>query len=294
MNIIEFPEQEVKQNEQMDMTNNMKDDFIIIFTKYYEKRKNNLFEEWKKENAHLEEKYRPILEQIEKEHNTIMENLSQIQTVVGNNELVATGTHHFQKGLTLIVTGDEWKWIYSSDKSGSQTNQKYLDPTNSIENFVNLIDIVFRFTGVCFDISYSHTFDDCIQIKTGEDMKTMTTLELIRWIYDRPLEHKVRMVHLATCGCNMGHCGAIVGIEIDETEYQTYGDLMKLFGGPIRPKEDPDNEYYGYPDSVCLSIRYIYDLPSSIYDGNSCYSKRVPVTQTLDPNITYLSWEYSR
>jgi len=42
-------------------------------------------------------------------------------------------------------------------------------------------------------------------------------------IYNTPLEKNVKFVHMSTCGCNMGNCGTLVGVEIDDTNYQTYG-----------------------------------------------------------------------
>ncbi len=183
------------------------------------------------------------------------------------------------------------KWKLNMSKGGK--DEMTLDPKNNLHDFIHLIDIVFRFTGVCFDTSYSNTFTNYIDIQQGSDTK-MDTLGLIRWIYDQPLEHDVRFVGLSTCGCNMGHCGALTGIDISNTKYQTYGDLMKLFGDPIKPEEDPEKEYYGYPDSVIFRICKMNELPSMMFGGDSCHSKLVPVTQTLDPNITYLTWEYIR
>ena len=172
--------------------------------------------------------------------------------------------------------------------------QKELKPKDNIEDFITLIDVVFRFTGSCFDPYYGNNFVDYVNIQAGEDCKDMTTLDLFRFIYRQPLTHDVRFIRLGYCGCNMGYCNALVGIDIDNSKYETYGDLMKLFGDTIKIEEDSINEYYSYPDSVMFSIRRINKLPPKIHRGSSCCSEVVPVGQKLDLDVIYLAWEYNR
>jgi hypothetical protein len=64
--------------------------------------------------------------------------------------------------------------------------------------------------------------------------------DVIECIYNTPLEQKVKFVRIGYCGCNMGNCSAVVNVRIDGNEYNTYGDVMSLFG--------PE-----YPDSIWLN-----------------------------------------
>lgn len=156
-----------------------------------------------------------------------------------------------------------------------------------MEDFILLIDIVFRFTGVCFDVSYTGEFTDYFN-KNKEP--NMDTLEIIQFIYKQPLERKVKFIHMQTCGCNMGYCGAITGVDVDNNEYKTYGDLMALFGDNLIIA---DKNYYGYPDSVMFSIRTA-KLPKSIHSGETCYSEKIPLNISLDPDTEYLEWQFCR
>ncbi len=229
---------------------------------------------------------------LDKDYKEALQTLMDTPIEIGPNQLVATHQHHFSAGspvlITLIITGDKWKWKIK----GIQKDEMILDPKNNLDDFIHLIDIVFRFTGVCFDTSYSNTFTNYIDIQQGSDMG-MDTLGLIRWIYNQPLEHDIKFIQLSTCGCNMGHCGALTGIDISDVRHRTYGDLMKLFGDPIKPEEDPDNEYYAYPDGSIFRISKIDKLPSKMFGGDSCHNEQVPVLRTLDPNISYLAWDYT-
>lgn len=139
-------------------------------------------------------------------------------------------THHFSEGVTLTIHDSKSSWTIDREnqrfKYGTaidfcgQISQKAgtLDPVNSFDDFVLLIKLVFEFTG-------------CEGLKI-ESQQNLTQWDIINHIYNTPLEHHVRFVHVGRCGCNMGHCSEIVSVTIDNKDYKTYGDLMALFGCP--------------------------------------------------------------
>lgn len=205
---------------------------------------------------------------------------------------VVTNSHHFSKGVTLTIDNGilSWRidWNKQRHKFGSwpfepkvsNKESGLLDPVSSIDDFVMLVKLVFEFTG-CFN-------NDYYKIKSNDNVSFD---DIINCIYNTPLDQKVKFIQIGTCGCNMGHCGAITGISIDPTEYQTYGDLMALFGDKV---EVDGHTYYEYPDSVWFSLEKITELPEKIHEGFSCYNKLVPINIELDPNTTYLAWSFGR
>lgn len=189
-----------------------------------------------------------------------------------------TNTHHFNQNVKLIITDDDKYLWYCKDK--------LLDPTNSLNDFVAQINIVFRVTGVCFDVDYSQTYTNYFAGTSHSE-----SLDIIKKIYQQPLERKIQFVHIGSCRCNMGNCGATTSIDVDENNYMTYGDVMQLIGIDL---EIDGDVYYGYPDSVMLELKPINQLPTKIHSGNSCYSDLIDVDKVLEPDTVYLSWGYYR
>lgn len=199
--------------------------------------------------------------------------------------------HHFCKGINLTVQNGKPKWEVNwkdqKYKYGTgpfakvypSREHKILDPVNSLDDFILLIELVFEFTG-------------CSHFIKIESQWNLTLWDLVSCIYNTPLEHNVKFVHIGYCGCNMAHCGAITSINIDNNEYKTYGDLMKLFGTPVN--DGYGHTYYEYPDSVFFFLEKITELPERIHVDGSCYNGKIPVTEKLDPNNVYLTWSYCR
>lgn len=205
-----------------------------------------------------------------------------------------TNSHHFSKGVELTINEGKlvWNvdWVQQKYKFGSWPFKPIvskldgtLDATNSLDDFIMKIQLIYEFTGLDND-----WLDYYFKIESDDKIHVYDIIDLI---YKEPLEHKVKFVCIGHCGCNMGHCDAVTGIYIDPKEYQTYGDLMALFGDEV---EENGFTHYTYPDSVHFSLERIKELPNNIHDGSSCYSKLVPVTETLDPEVVYLAWSFGR
>ena len=214
-----------------------------------------------------------------------------------------TNNHHFSKGVTLTikdgksfwsVDNKEQKYKYGTIRTQNDTDTVILNPNNSLDDFVKLINLVFEFTGTLTDYEeydpVHYNIPNNLKIKSDDNYNQWT---ILKHIYNTKLEHHPRFVRLGHCGCNMGNCGEVTGFERDNNEYETYGDLMKLFGyGTI--KDADGNAYYSYPDSVLLCIERIKELPKKIHNGNSCLSEEIDINEELDKNEIYLSWCYGR
>ena len=209
-----------------------------------------------------------------------------------------TSSHHFSEGVKLVITNGKCQWYVDSEKqkhkygTGMMTRKTdevsgLVNPAESLDQFIKLINLIFEFTGCC--VAYWGEVEDSLLIDSKEDL---TQWDIIKTIYDTKLEHKVNFVHIGTCGCNMGNCGAITSVTVDEIDYETYGDLMKLFGYPVA--DSHGNIYYCYPDSVWFMIRQASRLPETIHKGNSCYSETIKHDKQLDSEKVYLQWEFTR
>lgn len=196
--------------------------------------------------------------------------------------------HHFCQGIKLEIVNGENKWSIEGEKQKTKYGTcifgkpvldepefRYFDPKNSMDDFVKLLNLIFEFTGCWYE---SEIIDGYVSRK-----------EVLEHIYKTPLEQKVKFVSIGHCGCNMGHCGAVTGIEIKE--YKTYGDIMELFSGGYK---DEDESFYEYPDSVWIFIERIIELPKKIHSGQTCYSELIDTPCKLDDNQVYVSWSYSR
>lgn len=220
---------------------------------------------------------------IEQEYQYQKEKINK-ELVLGPNDLIATNDHYFNENITVMVTDEGLLW-----KDGNNI----LNPKDNISDFVKVIDMTFRFTGVNFDdyrVIDEYRVINYTKIKTGENLKDMTSLDLFQYIYNQPLEHDIRFVCIGDCHC----CTAITMLKIKDKQYKTYGELMQLFGQFSNDIIINDKHYYEYPDSVLLVLRHINSLSSITYDGDCKSGQIKPVEQKLDPNIVYLNWYYDR
>lgn len=161
------------------------------------------------------------------------------------------------------------------------------------EHNVNHIKTLFKFTS-------THP-NNIIQQKGHR----MTLEEIYNWIYTYPIQ-TVKIIRQSTCGCNMGHCGALLDYHISNNEYSTLGQLFKEFGctsysdqmSPynIRPSSDVGFEFYEHPDSLVINIQIHNPMIKleKIHKNLNCYDKKINSKVKLDPAYNYLMYNYSR
>jgi hypothetical protein len=241
---------------------------------------------------------------------------------------VVQNPHHFCKGDKLVIKNGKITWKYSKsvdlcrcykcdpypvseDISESEIeklkqikctavyDEQICDPDNSIDDFVESLNQAFRFTGTlsittCKNGKWEKEMYGKLYI---ESKTNIDTLDIVKFIYDYPLEKQIKFIRIGRCGCNMGYCDAITGVDIDNTTYKTYGQVMALFEHDEGDYVSPNGKLemcYEYPDSVMLGLERIVTLPLQIHEKHSCLGKQVDVQDKLDSNIVYLSYGYSR
>lgn len=126
-----------------------------------------------------------------------------------------------------------------------------------------------------------------------------TMQQAYNFVYALPIPdyEKLKAVHIATCGCNMGHCDCVTGLEEVQGELRTYGDLMQTWGYPVVVKSPSPHSglvYFEYPDCVMLEASVVTEkwLPV-VYD--SCYTKNVVKPAiALKPELQYMMYSYGR
>lgn len=177
-----------------------------------------------------------------------------------------TNTHHFNTGIKLIIEVENNKIIKRT---------LYKDDEN-IEDPLKEMCWLFTLTGVAYSLEF--------------DNKKFTLAEIIKLIYAMSLYENIKFVGISICGCNMGHCTSITDYKI-MNDLKTFGDLFDLWGDKIKWEEV---EFYEYPDSVILSLKYFHSK-FRMYD-KSCYgsSKDIDLTEKFDPNYKYIDYFYSR
>lgn len=212
-------------------------------------------------------------------------------------ETIVTNSHHFCKGIKLTINNETKELIWSINTE--QQKYKYgtvqifnsqvdgiIDPKRSISEFVLLLTCIFEFIGV-----------NPKRYLKSDSMSNFDYVKILKRIYDQPLEHQVKFVHIGTCGCNMGHCGAVTGIDVSESEYRTYGDLMRLFGDETWIDQDlpksEDNVYYEYPDCVHFWLEQITEFPK-VHQGGLCGNPLIDSDITMEKDVVYLAWGFSR
>ena len=148
------------------------------------------------------------------------------------------------------------------------------------ENKLDLQDIYETFTFTGIGPKY-------INIKEGN----ITIEEVYKLIYKTEIPKNVKLVNRSLCGCNMGHCGHIMGYSEEIIDSQTYGGLYAGWGCPI---DNSVVNYFEYPDSVLLNIELIEgELKQPEQDCWRKPMKSKPNIQ-LDKNNIYICYDYSR
>ena len=205
---------------------------------------------------------------------------------------IISSKHHFSKGITLTIQNGKSTWTvdrnsqkykYGTCIFGPKSSKKdgILNPNVDIDDFILLIKLIFEFTG-CLNGN-----PDCLEISSEENISRR---DVIDHIYNTPLEHKIKFVHVQQCGCNMGRCDEITSISVSEEDHKTYGEVMCILGDRAQFE---GGDIYEYPDSVILSLDRITTLPQSIHE-NSCYGPDQVIIEKLDPEMVYLAWSYGR
>jgi hypothetical protein len=128
-----------------------------------------------------------------------------------------------------------------------------------------------------------------------------TLAKLYQMVYALEFEKPIRFVGIWTCGCNMGHCSAILGIGNVDTA-NTIGDAFRLFGDEETYKlpsiEKPFSlDFFSYPDSVFLSLAGIDNLPTKAHRNGSCREPLVPLMETFpidETQYNYMTFSYGR
>lgn len=195
-------------------------------------------------------------------------------------QAIVESDHHFNTNLQLSVINDEWLLYVKG---------KLLDPAESKSSFVDVLLALFGFTGVS-----PGQFWSIGPLERYSEQHLESVQRILELIYATPLEHKIELVSIGTCGCNMGYCSKVTSVEIIEPTCNTYGDVMALFGCTMETAPDQIS-YYEYPDSMLLCAETVTqrDLPIEIYDI-TCYSEPKPCTLELDPDVCYISFQYVR
>ncbi len=216
---------------------------------------------------------------------------------------VVTNDHHFVKGIILTIKDGVSTWSVDQQKQENKhgpdvvfltppkfTGEEVIDPVKSIDDFVKLLSLVFEFTGTIAN-EYTHNVPDALKIVSDEDLSQW---DIVKHIYNTPLKHEFKFIRESHCGCNMGHCGALVGVDIDDKEYKTYGDVMCTFAFGYMKDDDGNGPYWIYPDSVGLGLEKVSELPKKVYSEATCYSEQIDLDLELDPDTIYLAWSYGR
>jgi hypothetical protein len=216
---------------------------------------------------------------------------------------IITNKHHFCEGITLTIKDGKLTWSVDRDaqkyKYGTvplhipyADRHGILDPKNSLDDFIKLLNLVFEFTGT---LTYNKRENNAWVAHLTKNLQIsdpdLSTKSVVETIYNTPLEHEVKFVEVSHCGCNMGHCGAITGVDVDSHTYKTYGEVMALIGTQAIVD---DFTYYEYPDSVLLDLEKATEFPDEIHDGYSCCYPKKKLDNVWDPNTVYLSYGFSR
>lgn len=244
--------------------------------------------------------------------------------------------HWFNENVTVKLTYENCnKVIYINDIK--------FDPTNPDD-----IRTMYMFTGTREDDLYDVQDEDEImkiryeldkrhekiykQIKSKEEQKKQWEIlhkeeqELLheyidkskkirKWIYDYQIKPGIKMIVKSCCGCNMGHCGAILSVDLDDQIYTRFGDLCASFTGMNIPcyaicgnengtndeekyeGEKDEDEYYEHPDSVLLYLdKYDKNSTFKVYE-KGCYheAKESKIKMSDDDGqYTIMSWNYGR
>lgn len=172
---------------------------------------------------------------------------------------VVTNDNSFTKGVTLTIKDGVLVWSVNHLVKRSTFNlldqmpqfaTELMNPYGSINDFVKLLTLVFEFTGVITN-EYNSDVPDVLKISSNEKL---TQWDIVKHIYNTPLEHKIKFVHESHRPCDMGYCNTLMGIDIDKTEYKTYGDVMNTLAFDGIYDNNDNGPYWVYPAGVLLNL----------------------------------------
>lgn len=199
----------------------------------------------------------------------------------------------FMLDLNMEPNGDKViKFICEKNHSDDHV----FDLTNPAD-----IKMLFMFTGTSPEDLYCPEDDESTISHAKYEQKRA---DIRKWIYSYPLKPGIKMIRERTCGCNMGYCGAIIGIELEKNVYNTIGELFALFSGSsnvpcysqgLKSDEVP---WYEHPDSVFLYLEKAdKDHVYKVHQRGSCYNEAIEIklpTSDEDSKYTVMSWGYGR
>lgn len=211
-----------------------------------------------------------------------------------------TNGHHFCKGVTLEVSAEKkltWtvdkerqKFKYGTIRVQEGGDVAVLDPNKSPDEFVNLLQVIFEFTGCCPDkLDIKH--DDEKLNKDFERDLTAERQSVIDLIYNYPLERKARFLWFDYgCGCDDPDCHPnCPKPKISNFQMMplatTYGDLLKSLG---EKTTTGGVTYYDYPDSVWLFVKPITAFHKAVD------SVKGKLGAETDAETLYLRFYYDR
>lgn len=119
-----------------------------------------------------------------------------------------TSTHPWHKNtrLELEVQDDKLislKW-YKKDK--------LIEFDDNAQGFIDEFKNIYMLFGCIDDLNIKNgTFD-----------------EVYKMIYDMEIPYHIKFINFGLCGCNMGHCSAILNYKF--SRYKTVGDIIKKWG----------------------------------------------------------------
>lgn len=184
------------------------------------------------------------------------------------------------QSMIMTVSNDgKVESIKCLNKNG-ETELDLHDPDECIKHIVHL----FMLTGTTPDdlIIDGCEIDDFYKLIYGMDLNVP----------------KFRFLKYGYCGCNMGHCTALLNIEEDDTRYTNLGELFKEFAMGWCEKEYEYNSkkftWYEHPDSVYLYLERVTELPKLNSADYYNHNKTFDSSLVMDPEKIYVSWGYSR
>lgn len=123
--------------------------------------------------------------------------------------------------------------------------------------------------------------------------------KLYAYVYALPIHtaDSFDFLSLSTCGCNMGHCTRIIGVELVD-KGTTCGSVIGLWGFESKQSaivEGGDEiSFFEHPDSAYLYTDEISEIPL-VYED--CYNDRVAEVQpefAISAEKVYFSYSYGR
>ena len=189
--------------------------------------------------------------------------------------MIITHTHSWHENLEIHI--DDEIQIYQNGK------QMALETDDDL---CVMIKTIFMLTGLTYYIDWEtnkREFHKGLKID-GKLATEEESLKICNMLLDQQMQtpngfKKFKLVYVDTCGCNMGHCATVTGVNIADSEIKTYRNFIEVFG------DDP----LMYPESVIMRVGT--DIPDKFMPkGHNSDMK--PVPWNPDPETFYItaSW----